>query len=475
MSQKDSVDFDIIVVGCGAAGLAAASSALEYAESVGQPLQVVSVERASPKDWGGNSRWSNCAMMMKDEKSVAPNFEKDIMDRSSGKSDSEYVHTLALHAAETVSWLREKGVDFIRATPEHFLTASIPYISPVGGGLTIITALKSHAESLGLQIAYQSAAWRLSTDEQGRVDGVFVREKDSIPVKTKGTAVVLATGGFQGNPEMLSRYIGEWAYHLHQVSEGGVFDKGEGIEMARALGGRLSGQFNFFHSDPVDPRSHALFPVVNVFPYGIVVNELGERFVDEGLDTVDVTALELGERILEQPGHRAFMIADQQLKSIRGWQKAVKSDQPPIEAGSLEELAQRIGVPKDRLLETVSDYNLAVRPGDFDPFRKDGKSTAGLEPAKSNWAIPISEGPFLCYPLVCGILFTCGGLAVDTSGRVISEDGLPLEGLYAAGEVTGLYYHKYPSATSMLRALVFGRIAGIHAAKFVLDGKRNSS
>ena len=112
----------------------------------------------------------------------------------------------------------------------------------------------------------------------------------------------------------------------------------------------------------------------------------------------------------------------------------------------------------------MAEFNAAVGPGVFDPYSFDGKSTVGLDPPKSNWAFALDSPPFIAYPLTCAICFTFGGVRTDSSARVVSPSGTPIPGLYAAGEVTGLYYHEYPVGTSVIRGITFGRIAGAHAA-----------
>jgi tricarballylate dehydrogenase len=105
-----------------------------------------------------------------------------------------------------------------------------------------------------------------------------------------------------------------------------------------------------------------------------------------------------------------------------------------------------------------------VGEGEFDPYKVDGLSTVGLEPPKSNWAYRLENAPFIAFPMTAAICFTYGGLKTDTDARVLATNGRPIPGLYAAGEITGLFYHEYPSMVAVLRSLTFGRIAGIHAA-----------
>ena len=142
----------------------------------------------------------------------------------------------------------------------------------------------------------------------------------------------------------------------------------------------------------------------------------------------------------------------------------VFTDVPPVTAGTVEELAAQLGLDPGALARTVSEYNAAAGPEPFDPYVFDGKSTRGLATPKSNWAFPLDSPPYVAYPLTCAITFTFGGIRTDSSARVVSPAGTPIPGLYAAGEVTGLYYHEYPAGTSVLRSLTFGRLAGAHAA-----------
>jgi tricarballylate dehydrogenase len=134
-------------------------------------------------------------------------------------------------------------------------------------------------------------------------------------------------------------------------------------------------------------------------------------------------------------------------------------------APTLDQLAAELGIDAAGLSRTVDEYNAAVQPGDFDLDRLDGKAALGITPPKSNWALAISEPPFVGVPVTGGITFTFGGLKVDARARVHDNAGRIIEGLYAAGELMGeVYYYNYPGATSVLRGAVFGRIAGHEAA-----------
>jgi tricarballylate dehydrogenase len=276
---------------------------------------------------------------------------------------------------------------------------------------------------------------------------------------------VLASGGFEGNPEMLTHYLGPRARYIRPVARGGYYNKGEGIRMALSIGAAACGDYGSFHAEPLDPRSGATEPVVLVFNYGILVNKLGLRFVNEAPATVDATYEAITRVIFEQPDGIAFVILDSRIDDVPNWKRSVRSDQPPISAATLPELAQKLGIDARQLAVTVEAYNTACPAGAFKPLETDGLATRpGYAPAKSNWSRPIDKPPFLAFPIICVNCFTFGGLKVDPDARVVNADGEIIPGLYAAGEVIGLYYGAYAGATSVLRGAVFGRIAGKHAA-----------
>jgi tricarballylate dehydrogenase len=277
--------------------------------------------------------------------------------------------------------------------------------------------------------------------------------------------VVIACGGFEGNKEMLTQYLGPSACDMPTIAPGPAYNRGEGIRMAMEIGADTAGQFDMFHGEPVDPRTSKPDAVIYPYPYGILVNGDAQRFFDEGANSFDSTFERLGYEIWRNQGQKAFLIGDQTSLSVNGFTDVAFSDVPPVEAPTLGELARELGLDADALERTVAEYNAAAGGHDgFDPYSFDGKATRGLEPPKSNWAFPLDSPPFIAYPLTCAITFTFGGIRTDPSARVVTPAGTPIPGLYAAGEVTGLYYHDYPVGTSVIRAVTFGRIAGAHAA-----------
>jgi len=255
------------------------------------------------------------------------------------------------------------------------------------------------------------------------------------------------------------------------ISPGTRFDSGDGIRIATDQGAKVSGDWNGMHIEPVDPRSRHSAPVVLVYPYGIVVDQDGRRFLDEGAGLVHETWESFARDIhFARPNSIAYAILDSRLFEIEGYQRAIRLDVPPYQSESLEGLAAKVGVPARNLRETVDAFNAAA-VGDsarFDATRCDGlKAADTLQPPKSNWARALTKPPFLAFPLVGAIAYTFGGLATNEKAEVLGESG-PISGLYAAGETTGHFYGTAPNAVAMLRALVFGQIAGRETADFLL-------
>ncbi|MGK5113212.1 FAD-binding protein [Geodermatophilus sp. CPCC 205506] len=352
--------------------------------------------------------------------------------------------------------------------PTPFLTTSTTRWAPVGGGLAIVETLGAAAREAGVEFRFRTTA-RALVVEDGVVTGVETTTPDG-PVRHRG-AVVLACGGFQGNAEMMARYTGERALTTRPVARGGNWNKGEGIEMALAAGAATAGNFALFHAEPVDPRSGEPEAAVFCFPYGILVNADGERFVDEARGPVDAWYERVTRVIQAQPDGVAYVVLDARGTAVPNLRSAIRTDQPAITAASIAELAARLDVPADRLQATVDAYNAACPDGAFDPAVPDGLATWGLTPAKSNWGTPIAQAPFTALPIMAANVFTFGGLKVTPRSEVVDRDGDPIPGLYAAGELTGLYYSNYTGSTSVLRGAVFGRIAGQQAASHRRDAE----
>ena len=482
--MNGSLDYDVVVVGGGIAGLSAAVSAAEAGARVGL------LERSTQAETGGNTRYTEAYLRMKSTDETADGFSDALVDdfmghpdpgitadavldrekrspllRSHHVIDLDYVEAFADHAGPTLRWLEGHGVSFGQL-PTLFPTVSTTRLAPVGGGLALVETLGRRAGDLGVDFHFETTARSLVVDATGVVRGLRAVDRHGATVELTG-AVVLASGGYQGNLEMMARYHGDKALTCRPVARGGNYNKGEGIEMAVAAGAATAGNFALFHAEPVDPRSGDPEAAIMAFPYGVLVNEQGERFVDEARGPVDAWYERTTRDIQGQPHGIAWLVLDTAGSSVPNIRTAIRTEEPPLRAATIAELAQRIGVDADALEATVTAYNAACPEGEWDPTRPDGLATTGLTPPKSNWAKPIAVGPFEAYPIIAANVFTFGGLKVDASSRVVDRDGRTITGLYAAGEMTGLYYSNYTGSTSVLRGATFGKIAGAHAASMV--------
>ncbi len=478
-------NFDVVVVGCGIAGLSAAVSAAQGG------AKVAILERAPIEERGGNTRYTDAYLRMKSETEVTDDFEAHFAENGGGYLDPELlkhttqgyeqwpaiIKTLSFADPELISafangcgpavqWLKTFGVKF-DFLPTQFLTKSQPRLLPIGGGLALIEALAAAAEKIGVRFFYETTATGLMQNERGAVTGLRASDKHGEPLHILGK-VILGCGGFEGNAEMQTRYIGPRALYLRPVARGGYYNKGEGIRMALDIGAAPCGDFGSYHAEPIDPRSGRPEPSVFIFPYGILVNQEGVRFTDEAPGTVDAVYESITRKIFNQTNGIAYTILDAKINDVPNYKLGLRSDQLPITGATIAELAAKLKVPAAALEQTVRDYNAACRSdmsGTFKALELDHLATRGLSPAKSNWARAIDKPPYHAYPVISSNVLTFGGLKVNTRAQVLNQDGVPIRGLYAAGEVVGLYYKTYTGATSVLKGAVFGRLAGMDAAE----------
>jgi tricarballylate dehydrogenase len=474
---------DLVVVGCGIAGCSAAAAATQ------KGLAVVMLERATREEYGGNTRYTEANFRMKNVDEVSDDFEEQFIQNAGANpdpnivaalagpyetrppyvkahahTDPDLIATLAEQAGPTVRWLHEFGIRFDDTKLRHYIIETAPRIRPVGGGLGLIEALSSYVRGNGGEILYEHTAYKLIIDERGFVAGVLARDNTGASRAIRGKGVVLASGGFQGNPEMLAQYIGKRAEFIRPVARGGYYDKGEGIRMALEIGAAPAGDFGSYHAEPIDPRARKPAPIMS-YPYGILVNQDGRRFTDESPGPTDHYYDVTSRAMADQPNGIVYVVHDKSVDDVPNFRGIIRTDQPPILAATLDELAGKLGIPEDALRNTVDEYNAACVSGNFKPLEVDGLSTRNLHPPKSNWARPLNRPPFEAYPIYCANTFTFGGLKVNTASQVLDTDGRVIPGLYAAGETMGLYHQGYRGGTSVMRGAVFGRIAGVtHAA-----------
>ncbi len=489
-------EYDVVVVGAGNAAMCAALAAREHGVSVAV------LECAPEGEHGGNSTFTAGAMrvayngvddlveLMPDltESELAntdfgtyteDQFFDDIARVTQNRSDPDMAELLVKRSHSTMKWMRGKGVRFAPIYGRQAFKVDGKFkfwggltVEAWGGGPGLVEALHKAAVRDGIEVMYETRALSLIADDEG-VKGVRVRQKGKTR-EIRAKAVVLAAGGFQANIEWRTRYLGP-SWDLAKV-RGTKFNTGTGIQMALDVGARPAGNWSGCHAVGWDRNAPEYGDLAvgdgfqkHSYPFGIMVNATGERFVDEGADFRNYTYAKYGRVILNQPGQFAWQIFDQKVVHLLRDEYRIRQV-TKVQADTLEDLSTKLDdVDPAGFMRTVTEWNKAVMTDvPFNPNVKDGRGTRGLTVSKSNWANTLDQGPFLAFAVTCGITFTFGGVKITTDGEVVSLDDAPIQNLYAAGEmVGGLFYFNYPGGTGLMAGAVFGKIAGDSAGAHV--------
>ncbi len=460
--------FDVIVVGGGIAGLSTANRAAQ------QGLKVAVLERGAGPQYLCNSRYSGGVLhiAMHNAKDPADKLMTVIRDATSGKADPQLARALATTAGRAIDWLQSEGAKYIRVGnivwQQHVLAPPRPIVAGLdwkGRGPDVtLRQLVANLEKRGGKLFHLPALSLM--EKEGQCIGVEAGGNEAGAARQQflARAVVLADGGYQGNPALVREHMG---IDFDKVkTRGAGTGVGDGMRMARAMGAQFS-ELKYFYGHMLSRDS---FTNDKVWPYpqldelgtvGIVVNDAGERFVDEGQGGVFVantiarlanplsTWAILDNAIWEGPGRTARIPANPQLANAGG---------TIIKATSLSELAAKTGIAAEALARTVTAYNDAVAAG----------NTASLAPTRSAQPIvpsPIAKPPYFAVPLCAGMTYTFGGIFTDGDGRVMSTRGAPIDGLYAVGATTGGL--EGGSGGGYVGGLIKGVTFGLRAAEHI--------
>lgn len=462
--MKINDNHDIVVVGCGMAGLSAANRAAELGLDVG-------VLEKSPKEHrGGHTRYSESFRVPSTDANLeqfgyefaiddysSDDFYDDIMSQTNGRADPEIARTLVDNAGPTIEWLTKQGIEWDMEPLNVGYTVARTFFDGEEG----VNSLVESAKEMGVCFYYRNEARELVFDDDGCVSGIRART-DEGPIEYCARSVVVGAGGYESSEEKRTRYYGP-DYDAMKV-RGSRYNTGEGIEMVTDAGGNAVGQWGGGHMALIDSESPDVEGGANRvdgYQYGVLINEEGERFFDEGEDARAHTYAKLGRIIFEQPNHTAYIVVDEPLKDYM--RATGPSDR--VVADSVAELLADLGCSSPETgKRTVEKFNSACDPGEFDPDSLDGNETEGLELEKSNWALPINDPPYYGYSVTGGITFGFGGAEMDTNARAVDTIGRPIPGLYVAGNTTGgLFFDNYAGGTGLTNAAVFGKIAAEHA------------
>jgi tricarballylate dehydrogenase len=479
--------YDVIVVGAGNAGLCAALAAQEIG------TRAMLLDKCPKSSRGGNTRFSGGGFRftyssiddlrvmlpdLSDEEAAklevgsynSADFFEDVMQVTEYAADKKLTNILVDQSYPTVRWLTEKNVKWILSTSTHAVrmgeTIRFPsgrVISVNDGGLGLVEMLFGTAERKGIDILYETKATGFLTDKKGKITGVRIQTGEGLR-DIKGRAVVLASGGFEANPEMRARYLGT-GWDLVKV-RGSRYNSGESLNFALAFGAQATGQWSGCHAVLVDaeaPEVEAAYEHRYSYPYGIMVDINGKRFADEGEDFFSYTYAKFGREVLRLPWRTAYQIFDSKVTHLL---RSEYNRGSHVSADSIDSLGKKLpGLDWQTLVKTVKEFNEAVQETPFDPSKRDGKCTHGINPVKSNWAQRLDSSPFYAYPVMCGITFTFGGVKITEKAEVVNTEGHVIKGLFAAGEITGgSFYHNYPGGSGLMKGAVFGRLAGTSAA-----------
>lgn len=458
---------DVVVVGAGAAGLSAAISAAEKGARVSVLEKAADLKRTNTSRSGGFISIAMERELDSHAKRLSPKAKmEEAMAITGGRIDPDLVLAWAENVDDTVEWLEKIGIKW---TPSPIGIPREAGVATLGAGAGLNKLLLSAARERGVKVYFQTKALRLHTSSSGEVNGVLARSPEGSPMLFLANATVLATAGFQANQEMLLKYFGpSFTYNVRLT--GSPVSTGDGILMAQEAGAQLM-NMDQFHSRNIDdswvPGSSGMWGPVRELQtlchYGIFVNSLGKRFMDEA-DTSDIIAAS----IIRQPEGWISILWDEKIKELVPAE--VQNYRPPemvIRSMTIEELADKIRVPSDVLEETLSEFNRAA----------DGDKASKLDIPKRAFARRIENPPYYAVsPVRCGLNCTLGGVKINSKAQVIDRDNRPIPGLFASGEmIGGFFFGRYfqtrqgatyykgnyqVTAASLSVCIVFGRIAG---------------
>ncbi len=438
---------DVLVIGGGAAGLAASIEAVDNGASVlllekmpmlgGSTLISAGImygaETPAQKRLGIEEKWEDLAQYW--------------INMAEGNVDVDLINYIAEHSGETFGWLEEQGIEFSDdIVPQGVSPALRGHTPKEGRGFGLIQPLEKTAKEKGVEILLNTPATKLIVNDKNEVVGAEAEhEGEKLVINAK--AVILTTGGYDVNPDLIKQYAPRANGHISFSARGNV---GDGLIMARDVGADIVSKNSVIGFKGVAAQYPYTTPLGGlVFLPGLYVNPEGERFVNETIHYAVV------HDILAQNDFNEFYIILDKNGPAEVLETGIE-EKYSFKGETIEALAEAMGVPVDSLKETVERYNNLAKNGEDTDY---GKPAALLS--------PIEAGPFYALKVSQAMIGSFGGPRVTLEGRVLNTSGDVIKGLFAAGEVANgqLYNQVYPaSGTSIAMSFSLGRLAGRTAA-----------
>ena len=491
------VDTDIVIVGAGGAGMTAAIAAAnegknvvivesqamvggnsvrstggmnaaktpaqdenEFAESAG----VEKTLETAASEWAGNEaitaladtvagQWAEYQANPVGYFDSVELMELDTLIGGHGINDPALVETLCSNSADAIAWLSEQGIELTSVS--SFGGASVKRIhrpvdsegKTISVGSYMIPLLQAKCEELGVEFIMNTTANEILTDANGAAVGIAATDKNGAAVTVNAKAVILATGGFGANLDMVVEYKPDLAGFMTTNAPGA---QGQGIDMAVAIGAGTVDMDQIQIHPTVEANTAALITEGLRGDGAILVNAEGNRFTDEVGTRDVVSAAEIA-----QTGSYSWLVIDQAMADASSVIQGYINNGYTVTGETYEELAEAMGVDAAAFAATMDKWNAAVAAGVDEEF------------GRTSFANPLDTAPYYAIKVTAGIHHTMGGLTINPQTQVLAGDGTVIDGLYAAGEVTGgVHGGNRLGGNAVADFVVFGRIAGEQAAAY---------
>lgn len=452
----------VIVIGGGNAALCAAITAAQNGAKV-------TMLESSPKEWrGGNSQHTRNMRTYHPKPTTTlvesypfEEYYEDLLKVTKGETNEELATLAIKSSVDLYYWMESLGIHF-QPSLKGTLSLSRTNAFFLGGGKTLVNREYQIAQDLGVEVLYEHEVLDVKLNEN-EVEYLEVKLPNGDIEKFHADSYVAASGGFESNREWLREAWGEQSKNY--LIRGTKFNQGKVLKSLLDQGIKKVGKEEQGHAVAVDGRAPlydgGIVTRLDCVPFGVVLNDEGNRFYDEGEDFWPKRYAIWGRLVASQPNQVGHVIIDS--KSFDLFMPSVFA---PTKADTLEELAQKLDLPIEQVVETINGFNEAVIDAPFDLTQLDDCKTEGLEVNKTHWARRIDTPPYYGYTLRPGVTFTYLGVKIDKDARVYKEDGRPMKNLFATGEMVAgnILSQGYLAGIGMTIGGVFGRIAGKGAA-----------